>query len=160
MNKDLIITILSSIAFLSVIILMYRYKKDMLFKIALKYAQEAENYFGSHEGKAKLVYVCEKIKKMTPWWIDPFITETLLTKIVNEVVEYLQSSFKSSKDKQIAAVNEVLKLSNENYNVNLSASKVLNEIDKKGYVEAYAEVKSNLHGEHNAQAGVRAGMKF
>lgn len=160
MNYELIITILSVILFFSFIFILYKYRKDLLFKMALKYIQEAEDYFGSKAGKEKLLFVCEKIKKVTPWWIDPFITEELLTKVINEAVEYLQQTFESSKEKQIKAVNEVLKLTNENYNVNLSASKVLNEIDKKGYVEAYAEVKSNLHGKHNAQAGVRAGMKF
>lgn len=160
MNKDLIITILSAVIFLLAIYGMYKYRKDLLFKIALKYVQEAEDYFGSKTGKEKLVYVCEKIKKVTPWFIDPFITEDLLTKVINEAVDYLQDTFQSSKDKQIAAVNEILKLSDTNYNVSQSAQTVLNQIDSKGYVEAYAEVKSNLHGDHNAQAGVRAGMKF
>lgn len=160
MTKDLIITILSVIAFLCALYGLYKYRKDLLFKIALKYVQEAEDFFGSKAGKEKLAYVCEKIKKVTPWWIDPLITEELLTKVVNEAVDYLQDSFKSSKEKQIAAVNEVLKLADTNYNVTQSAQSVLDEIDKKGYVEAYAEVKSDLSGNHNAQAGVRAGMKF
>lgn len=160
MNKDLIITILSIAAFMCAIFGLYRYRKDLLFKIALKYVQEAEDYFGSKSGKEKLAYVAEKIRQVTPWWIDPMITDELVTKIINEVVDYLQDTFKSSKEKQIAAVNEIVKLADTNYNVTQSAKTVLDEIDKKGYVEAYAEVKSDLSGNHNAQAGVRAGMKF
>ena len=160
MNKDLIITIVSIVAISFAIYSLFKYRKDLLFKFALKYVQEAEDYFGSKTGKEKLAYVCERIKKVTPWWIDPFITEELLTQVVNEVVDYLQDTFKSSKEKQIAAVNEIVKLADTNYNVTQSAKSVLDEIDKKGYVEAYAEVKSDLSGNHNAQAGVRAGMKF
>ena len=158
--KDITTTILIIITFASVIFALYKYRKDLLFKIALKYVQEAEDYFDSQAGKEKLAYVTLKIKEVTPWWIDPFINDEALAKIINEVVDYLQDSFQSSKEKQIAAVNEIVKLADTNYNVTQSAKSVLDEIDKKGYVEAYAEVKSNLNGEHNAQAGVRAGMKF
>ena len=158
--QDIIVTVLIIITVASLLFALYKYRKDLLFKIALKYVQEAEDYFGSKAGKEKLTYVCEKIKKVTPWWIDPLISEELLTKVVNEAVDYLQDSFKSSKEKQIAAVNEIVKLADTNYNVTQSAKTVLDEIDKKGYVEAYAEVKSDLSGNHNAQAGVRAGMKF
>lgn len=158
--KDIIITILIIITFASIIFALYKYRKDLLFKIALKYVQEAEEYFGSKAGKEKLLYVTEKIKQVTPWWLDPLISDELLTKIINEVVDYLQDTFKSSKEKQIAAVNEIVKLADTNYNVTQSAKSVLDEIDKKGYVEGYAQVKTNLHGDNDVQAGIRAGMKF
>lgn len=158
--QDIIVTILIIITAASVIFALYKYRKDLLFKIALKYVQEAEEYFGSKAGKEKLIYVTEKIKQVTPWWLDPLVSDELLANIINEVVDYLQDTFKSSKEKQIAAVNEIVKLADTNYNVTQSAKSVLDEIDKKGYVEAYAEVKSDLSGNHNAQAGVRAGMKF
>lgn len=158
--QDIIVTVLIIITVASLLFALYKYRKDLLFKIALKYAQEAEDYFGSKTGKEKLAYVVEKIRQVTPWWLDPLITDELLTKTINEVVDYLQDTFQSSKEKQIAAVNEIVKLADTNYNVTQSAKSVLDEIDKKGYVEAYAEVKSDLSGNHNAQAGVRAGMKF
>lgn len=158
--KDIIITILIIITFASVIFALYKYRKDLLFKIALKYVQEAEDYFGSKAGKEKLLYVTEKIKQVTPWWLDPLISDELLASIINEVVDYLQDTFKSSKEKQIAAVNEIVKLADTNYNVTQSAKSVLDEIDKKGYVEGYAQVKTNLHGDNDVQAGIRAGMKF
>ena len=158
--KDITTTILIIITFASVIFALYKYRKDLLFKIALKYVQEAEEYLGSNNGKRKLIYATEKIKSVTPWWIDPFITDDLLANIINEVVDYLQETFKSSKEKQIAAVNEIVKLADINYNVTQSAKSVLDEIDSKGYVEAYAQVKSNLHGDNDVQTGVRAGIKF
>lgn len=158
--QDIIVTILIIITAASVIFALYKYRKDLLFKIALKYVQEAEEYFGSKAGKEKLIYVTEKIKQVTPWWLDPLVSDELLANIINEVVDYLQDTFKSSKEKQIAAVNEIVKLADTNYNVTQSAKSVLDEIDKKGYVEAYAQVKSNLHGDNDVQAGVRAGMKF
>lgn len=158
--QDIIVTILIIITAASLLFALYKYRKDLLFKIALRYVQEAEEYFGSKAGKEKLIYVTEKIKQVTPWWLDPLISDELLANIINEVVDYLQDTFKSSKEKQIAAVNEIVKLADTNYNVTQSAKSVLDEIDSKGYVEAYAQVKSNLHGDNDVQAGVRAGMKF
>lgn len=158
--QDIIVTVLIIITVASLLFALYKYRKDLLFKIALKYVQEAEEYFGSKAGKEKLIYVTEKIKQVTPWWLDPLISDELLANIINEVVDYLQDTFKSSKEKQIAAVNEIVKLADTNYNVTQSAKSVLDEIDSKGYVEAYAQVKSNLHGENDVQAGVRDGVKF
>lgn len=158
--QDIIVTILIIITVASLLFALYKYRKDLLFKIALRYVQEAEEYFGSKAGKEKLIYVTEKIKQVTPWWLDPLISDELLANIINEVVDYLQDTFKSSKEKQIAAVNEIVKLADTTYNVSQSAKSVLDEIDSKGYVEAYAQVKSNLHGENDVQAGVRAGVKF
>ena len=158
--KDIIITVVLVLGFGGTITALYKYRRELLFKIALKYVQEAEEYFGSKAGKEKLSYAAEKIKQVTPWWIDPLISDELLATIINEVVDYLQDTFKYSKAKQIAVVNEMIKLSDTNRNVTKSAKAVMEEIDKKGYVEAYAEVKSNLHGEQNAEAGIRAGVKF
>lgn len=157
--KDIIITVLSIISLLGITYGLYRYKRDLLFQIALKYAQEAENFLGSQKGQEKLKYVAEKIKEVTPWWIDPFISEKLLEKAINAAVDQLQEMFESSKEKQIAAVNEVLKLANTE-GISVASQSVLTQIDSKGYVEGYAQVKSNLHGDNDVQAGVRAGIKF
>lgn len=158
--KDIAVTVILALIFGGGVGCLYKYRRDLLFKIALKYVQEAEEYFGSKAGREKLVYASEKIKQVTPWWLDPLISDELLATIINEVVDYLQDTFKYSKAKQIAVVNEMVRLSDTNRNVTKSAKAVMEEIDKKGYVEAYAEVKSNLHGEQNAEAGIRAGVKF
>lgn len=159
MNKDLIITVLSVIAFGGAIFGLYRYKKELLFKIALRYVQEAEEYFNSGEGKAKLKYVAEKIRDVTPWWIDPLISDALIEKVVNSVVDELQDAFQGTKEKQIAAVNELIKLS-VTEGTQIASETVLNEIDKNGYVEGYAEVKTDLNGKNDLRAGIKAGIKL
>ncbi len=158
--KDIIISILIFVSFISLIVLLYKRQKDFLFKLALIYCKEAEEYFHSQKGKNKLIYVVESIRKVLPWWLDFLISEKALRTIIEDALSYLQSLFSSSKEKQIAAVNEVLKLTTENYDLDKSAKTVIDTINSDGYVEGYAEVKSNLHGDHNVQAGIRAGLKF
>lgn len=158
--KDIIISVLIFVSFISLIVLLYKHKKDFLFKLALTYCEEAEEYFHSQEGNNKLIYVVESIRKVLPWWLDFLISEKALRTIIEDALSYLQSLFSSSKEKQIAAVNEVLKLTTENYDLDKSAKTVIDTINSDGYVEGYAEVKSNLHGNHNVQAGIRAGLKF
>ena len=160
MIKEIIISLLFIFLIIIAICLLYKRQKDFLFKLALIYCKEAEEYFHSQKGKNKLIYVVESIRKVLPWWLDFLISEKALRTIIEDALSYLQSLFSSSKEKQIAAVNEVLKLTTENYDLDKSAKTVIDTINSDGYVEGYAEVKSNLHGDHNVQAGIRAGLKF
>ena len=158
--KEIIISLLFIFLIIIAICLLYKRQKDFLFKLALIYCKEAEEYFHSQKGKNKLIYVVESIRKVLPWWLDFLISEKALRTIIEDALSYLQSLFSSSKEKQIAAVNEVLKLTTKNYDLDKSAKTVIDTINSDGYVEGYAEVKSNLHGDHNVQAGIRAGLKF
>lgn len=160
MIKEIIISLLFIFLIIIAICLLYKRQKDFLFKLALIYCKEAEEYFHSQKGKNKLIYVVESIRKVLPWWLDFLISEKALRTIIEDALSYLQSLFSSSKEKQIAAVNEVLKLTTKNYDLDKSAKTVIDTINSDGYVEGYAEVKSNLHGDHNVQAGIRAGLKF
>lgn len=160
MIKEIIISLLFIFLIVIAICLLYKHKKDFLFKLALIYCNRAEEYFHSQEGNNKLIYVVESIRKVLPWWLDFLVSEKALKSIIEDALTYLQNAFSSSKEKQIAAVNEVLKLTTENYDLDKSAKTVIDTINSDGYVEGYAEVKSNLHGDHNVQAGIRAGLKF
>lgn len=160
-TSEITSSILFFVVFCTIIYLLYRYKKEFLFKMALIYTQQAEDYFGSKAGQEKLAYVCGKIREKTPWYIDILISETLLLKVINQVVSMLQSTFESSKEKQIKAVNTVIKLTSENdNNIDFAGEKVLSEIDQKGFVEGYAEVKSDLKDNTEVRVGVKAGMKL
>lgn len=159
MFKDIMLTILIVIIFFLLIYMLYKHKKDLLFKMALNYCQEAEDFFKSKEGKNKLNYVTIKIRDHLPWWLDPLISENILNNIIEDALSYLQQCFNSSKNKQIAVVNEIIKLSDDNIKTK-TKDIIFNEIDQKGYVEAYANVKTDLHGKPNIQAGVKATVKF
>ena len=165
MFKDIMLTILIVIIFSLLIYMLYKHKKDLLFKMALNYCQEAEDFFKSKEGKEKLNYVVTKIRSHLPWWLDPLISENILNRIIEDALSYLQQCFGSSKEKQIAVVNEILKkttdtINDKNTNLILSSSakSTIETINKNGYVEAYADVHTDLHGDNNIKAGIKAGF--
>lgn len=156
MTKELILGIVIVIIVIALIILLFKYKKEYLGVAAYYAVVQAEELYKSKQGQEKLSFAIQSIRSSLPWWLSWLISEKLIRATIEQVLSNLQSTFKSSKYKQLAIIDNI-----RTYGVNdTRLNKLQCEINSTGYVEGYVEARTDLKGNNNVVAGIRAGAKF
>ena len=156
MNRETILFIIVLISCIGLLIVLWKYKKEYLYNIAYYAVIQAEELYKSKEGQEKLAFAIRSIKTKLPWWLSWLISEKLIRATIEQVLSNLQSTFKSSKYKQLAIIDNI-----RTYGVNdTRLNKLQCEINSTGYVEGYVEARTDLKGNNNVVAGIRAGAKF
>lgn len=155
MEKLIVAAVVAAILIL-IIVLLYKYKKEWLKVIAYYAVIQAEELYKSGEGQKKLEYAVNYVKSRLPWWLRWLISINAIKNIIEKTLANLQNIFKGAKEKQLAIIDNL-----RTYGVtDTRLNKLQTEINSNGYVEGYIEGRSNLKGDSNIVAGVRAGAKF
>lgn len=156
MTKETFIIIAAIILAIVILFLLYKYKKEYLNVLAYYAVVQAEQLYKSKQGQEKLSFAIQSIRSSLPWWLSWLISEKLIRSTIEQVLSNLQSTFKSSKYKQLAIIDNI-----RTYGVNdTRLNKLQCEINSNGYVEGYVEARTDLKGNNNVVAGIRAGAKF
>lgn len=162
MNRETIFVFIAILAIIIITILLYKYKKETLRAAAYYIVVQAEENFISGQGKEKLQFAIRELKKNIPWYISWLISETFIINLIEDVLEGLQETFKSSKEKQLIVVNKVLETvtNGAQQDVLRVTKKMEQDINSKGYVEGYLEGRTDLKGNNNIVGGIKAGIKL
>lgn len=162
MNRETIFVFIAILAVIIITILLYKYKKETLRAAAYYIVVQAEENFISGQGKEKLQFAIRELKKNIPWYISWLISETFIINLIEDVLEGLQETFKSSKEKQLTVVNKVLETvtNGAQQDVLRVTKKMEQDINSKGYVEGYLEGRTDLKGNNNIVGGIKAGIKL
>lgn len=82
--------------------------------------------------------------------------------LIEEALKTFQKTFKSSKDKQLSIVNEILKTATTGAPKDILkvAGEMQKDINSKGYIEGYLEGRTDFKGNSNLVGGVKAGIKL
>ena len=162
MNRETIFVFIAILAIIIITILLYKYKKETLRAAAYYIVVQAEENFISGQGKEKLQFAIRELKKNIPWYISWLISETFIINLIEDVLEGLQETFKSSKEKQLTVVNKVLETvtNGAQQDVLRVTKKMEQDINTKGYVEGYLEGRTDLKGNNNIVGGIKAGIKL
>ena len=162
MNRETIFVFIAIFSIIIITILLYKYKKETLRAAAYYIVVQAEENFISGQGKEKLQFAIRELKKNIPWYISWLISETFIINLIEDVLEGLQETFKSSKEKQLTVVNKVLETvtNGAQQDVLRVTKKMEQDINSKGYVEGYLEGRTDFKGNSNLVGGVKAGIKL
>lgn len=162
MNRETIFVFIAILAIIIITILLYKYKKETLRAAAYYIVVQAEENFISGQGKEKLQFAIRELKKNIPWYISWLISESFIINLIEDVLEGLQETFKSSKEKQLTVVNKVLETvtNGAQQDVLKVTKKMEQDINSKGYVEGYLEGRTDLKGNNNIVGGIKAGIKL
>ena len=162
MNKEVLFLIITIILIIMGLYYLYKYKKESLWVIACYVVTRAEEEFISGQGKQKLEYAIKEFKKRIPRYLSWLISEKFIISLIEEALKTLQKTFKSSKDKQLTIVNEILKTATTGApkDVLKVAEEMQKDITSKGYIEGYLEGKTDLRGNNNIVGGLKAGIKL
>lgn len=162
MNRETILLIITIILSIAGIYYLYRYKKETLWVIACYVVTRAEEGFASGQGKQKLEYAIKEFKKKIPFYLSWLISEKFIISLIEEALKTFQKTFKSSKDKQLSIVNEILKTATTGATKDILkvAGEMQQDIKSKGYIEGYLEGRTDFKGNSNLVGGVKAGIKL
>lgn len=162
MNRETIFVFIAIFAIIIITILLYKYKKETLRAAAYYIVVQAEENFISGQGKEKLQFAIRELKKNIPWYISWLISETLIINLIEDVLEGLQETFKSSKEKQLTVINKVLETVTTGNAADIlrTVKKMEQDINSKGYIEGYLEGRTDFKGNSNLVGGVKAGIKL
>ena len=135
MNKEIILLMITIILVILGFYCLYKYKKETLWVIACYVVTRAE---------------------------EEFISEKFIIYLIEEALKTLQKTFKSSKDKQLTIVNEILKTATTGAPKDILkvAEEMQKDINSKGYIEGYLEGKTDLRGNNNIVGGLKVGIKL
>ena len=162
MNKETLLFIMTIALVIMGIYYLYKYKKESLWVIACYVVTRAEEEFISGQGKQKLEYAIKEFKKRIPRYLSWLISEKFIISLIEKALKTLQETFKSTKDKQLTIVNEILKTATTGAPKDILkvAGEMQKDINSKGYIEGYLEGRKDFKGNSNLIGGLKAGMKF
>lgn len=154
--KELLIGIVIIVLVVGIIFLLHKYKKEYLGVVAYYVVIQAEQMYKSKEGQQKLEFAVQYVKDKLPWWIRWLVSINAIKKAIEYALSTLQGVFKGAKLKQFAVLNNIIKYGASPDHI----AKLQTDVDTNGYVEGYIEGRTNLKGDSNIVAGVRARAKF
>ncbi len=162
MNRETILFCVAILVAIVITILLYKYKKETLMVSAYYVIVQAEEHFISGQGREKLQFAIRELKKTIPWYISWLISEIFIINLIEDVLEGLQETFKSSKEKQLTIVNKILETvtNGAQQDILRTAKKMEQDINSKGYIEGYLEGRTDFKGNSNLVGGVKAGIKL
>ena len=111
-------------------------------------------------GKEKLEYAVKKIKSQLPSVLAIFIPDEMITNAIEYALNELQVIFKSQKRDKQDILYKIIEVGTKSQDIKKTLKVAQNLKDSRGYVEGYAELKSDFHGNTKGAAGVTAGMKL
>lgn len=162
MNRETTFVFIAILAIIIITILLYKYKKETLRAAAYYIVVQAEEEFIAGQGKQKLEYAIKEFKKKIPFYLSWLISEKFIISLIEEALKTLQKTFKSTKDKQLTIVNEILKTTTTGATKDILkvAGQMQKDINSKGFVEGYLEGRTDFKGNSNLVGGVKAGIKL
>ena len=155
MNIELIITIVLALVCLFLVI---KYKKEYLQVIAYYAVVQAEDYYKNGHGKEKLKMAIKEVKGRLPFYISWLVSENVITGLIENALQTLQIQFKSSRIQQIESLDSIIEVGLKTNDVATVVSRA--EEIKNGYVEGYAEARTDFKGNSSGVVGVKAGLKL
>lgn len=118
-------------------------KDKQVFYRFLKYTiLDAEKFFQSGEGKDKLKYTFNVVKANLPSSLRLFFTDTLITRIIEEVVGGFQPAFKGFR-----------KITDKDKGIQLEVNRVFE--NRSSVTEIFAEGSTNLKDDHRISVGIK-----
>lgn len=153
MNMYVIIGVLLVIAVLAVLVLLYKYKREYLTVVAYYAVIGAEDMYHNGHGKEKLLIAIREVKSKVPWYLSWLISEKFITGLIESALLTLQGQFKTAKQREIEALNEVIKVGKDTGN--LKATIKTAEDIKEGKLQLYMEGKTDFHGKNSIAGGVK-----
>lgn len=154
--KEILVVVGIIIVVVGVLFLLYKYKREYLNVLAYYAVIQAEELYRAKQGQEKLAFAIRSIKAKLPWWLSWLVSEKLIRSTIESVLSNLQSTFKGTKEKQVAILDNIASYGATPERLN----KLQAEVNTNGYIEGYGELKTDLKGNTNAVVGVRAGAKF
>ena len=158
MSKELIITVVAAVFIIVSLVLMYKYKKEYLKVIAYYAVLQAEELYTVGHGKEKLQIAIRGVKEKLPWYLAWLVSEKVITGVIESVLSNLQVQFKNAKNKQIESLDTIIKVGCSTANVS-DVVKTAEDM-KRGYIEGYAEGRTDFKGNSSGVVGVKAGLKI
>lgn len=158
MSKELIITVVAVIFIIVTLILLYKYKKEYLKVIAYYAVVQAEELYSNGHGKEKLIFAIKQVKTKLPWYLAWLMSEKLIIEIIESVLATLQVQFKNAKNKQIESLDTIISVGCSTANVTDVVRTA--EDMRRGYIEGYAEGRTDFKGNSSGVVGVKAGLKI
>ena len=155
MNIELIIAITLMLVCL---FLVFKYKREYLKVIAYYAVVQAEDYYKNGHGKEKLKMAIKEVKGRLPFYISWLVSENIITGLIENALKTLQTQFKSSRMQQIESLDSIIEVGLKTNDVATVVSKA--EEIKNGYVEGYAEARTDFKGNSSGVVGVKAGLKL
>ena len=155
MNIELIITITLMLVCL---FLVFKYKREYLQVIAYYAVVQAEDYYKNGHGKEKLKMAIKEVKGRLPFYISWLVSENVITGLIENALETLQTQFKDSKIRQIESLDSIIEVGLKTNDVATVVTKA--EEIKNGYIEGYAEARTDFRGNSSGVVGVKAGLKL
>lgn len=158
MTKETFIIIAVIILVIGIIFLLYKYKREYLKVIAYYAVLQAEELYTVGHGKEKLQIAIKGVKEKLPWYLAWLISEKLIIEIIESVLATLQVQFKNAKNKQIESLDTIISVGCSTANVTDVVRTA--EDMRRGYMEGYAEARTDFKGNSSGVVGVKAGLKI
>ncbi|MBR8702240.1 MULTISPECIES: phage holin [unclassified Fusobacterium] len=133
---------------------------QLLNKLAYYAVCIAETIYKDGNGQKKLDAATKIVRNKIPASLSDLITDEMIHEYIEKALDTLQVVFKSKKNDEINMLDKIIDVASKSHDAKSALELAKNMRDSKGYVEGYAEVKSDFHGNTEGSAGVRAGMKL
>lgn len=118
-------------------------KDKKVFYRFMKYTViDAETYFKSGEGKDKLKYTFNIVKAHLPASIRFFFTDSMITRLIEEVVGSFQPAFRG-----------LGRIEDKDRGVQLEVNRIFE--NKNSTTEIFAEGSTNLKDDHRISVGIK-----
>lgn len=158
MSKEIIISIIAIVVIIGIIVLLYKYKKEYLKVLAYYAVVQAEDLYSNGHGKEKLIFAVQTIKSKLPKWIAWLVSEKAIIGIVESNLATLQDHFKKVQNRHIESLDTIISVGCSTANVTDVVRTA--EDMRRGYIEGYAEGKTDFKGNSSGIVGVKAGLKL
>lgn len=133
---------------------------QLLYQLAYYAVCIVEKIYKDGNGQKKLDMATKIMRSKIPNGLSNLVSDELIHKYIEKALSNLQVVFKSKKADEISMLNKIIDAGIKSPDAKGAIEMAQNLRDSKGYVEGYIEGRSNLKGDSNIVAGVRAGAKF
>ncbi|MBR8701173.1 hypothetical protein IX317_000070 [Fusobacterium sp. DD29] len=120
----------------------------------------AETIYKDGNGQKKLDAATKIIRSKIPLSLSDLIPDEMIHEYIEKALDTLQVVFKSKKNDEINMLDKIIDVASKSQDTKATLELVKNMRDSKGYVEGYAEGRTNFHGKTEGVIGVKAGMKL
>ena len=159
------------VAVVALIVLMYVYRrqgkiakeeriKGVLMRIGYYAVAVVEAIYKDGNGKKKLDEATKIVRGKLPGGVSDLVSDEMIHGYIEKSLADLQVVFKRKKLDEISMLNKIIDAGVSSADAKAALEVAKNLRDSKGYVEGYAEGRTNFHGKTEGVVGVKAGMKL
>ncbi|MBR8700222.1 hypothetical protein IX317_000472 [Fusobacterium sp. DD29] len=159
------------VAVVALIVLMYVYRrqgkiakeqkiKALLMRIGYYSVSLVEAIYRDGNGKKKLDEATKIVRSKLPAGASDLISDEMIHKYLESALADLQVVFKGKKADEISMLNKIIDVGSSSPDAKAAIELAKNMRDSKGYIEGYAEGRTNFHGQSEAAVGIRGGVKL